>query len=157
MVQLTTTNLLQFVQEKGLSAEFQKETEQIAVILNIEGMQYPMFIRILTEGPVLQVLVFLPCSLNKNTLSDVSRLLHLLNKEMDVPGFGMDEAAGVIFYRVTVPALNGTVDDELLDTYLNSIQVICQSFTPVVINVTQGTMSFEAVLKKAQEEHQEDK
>ncbi|MEC7840489.1 MAG: YbjN domain-containing protein [Chlamydiota bacterium] len=154
MLNIDYNSLLKHINSNGYVAELQKETDQIAVILNIDNVQYPLFIRILSEGPVLQLLVFLPCSVIKKTINDLSRLLHLLNKEMDIPGFGMDETAGVVFYRITIPSLNKKIDKMLLDTYLNSMQVICKSFTPVIINVLQGTMTLEAVMQKAKDAHQ---
>ncbi len=153
MVGLTREALLEYLQENGYKADFQKETGQIALILNIERMQFPMFIRVLPDGPVLQLVTFFPCNLKKETLSDAARLLHLLNKEIDVPGFGMDETAHVVFYRVTIPALNKIVDPLLLRTHLSSVEAICKSYTPVIFNVLQGTISFEAVLQKAKDEH----
>jgi len=157
MLSLDYTSLLKHINSNGYVAELQKETDQIAVLINIDNVQYPLFIRILTEGPVLQLLVFLPCKVTHKTINDLSRLLHLLNKEMDIPGFGMDENAGVVFYRITIPSLNKKIDKALLDTYLNSLQVICKSFTPVIINVIQGTMTLEAVVKKAKEAHAKNK
>lgn len=153
MITLNVDSLLTYLQKKNYNAQFQKETGQIAVILDIEGTEYPLFLRILSEGPVLQLLTFLPTPIKEKTLPDLARLLHLLNKEMDIPGFGMDETAGVVFYRVTIPALDKKVKETLLETYLNSIQVICRSFTPVIFNVNNGTMSFDAVLTKAKEAH----
>jgi hypothetical protein len=157
MIDLSNDAIVAFMTEKGYKSALQKQTDQVLVLLNIDGMEYPLFIRILEEGPVLQLLVFIPCNIKVETLSEVARLLHLLNKEMDIPGFGMDETAGVIFYRVSVPSLNKKVDTTLLLTYINSIELICKSFSPVIHNVSHVTMSFEAVLKKAQEAHTEEK
>lgn len=146
---LSKDRLLAHLKKKGFNAEHQAETDQIAVILNIDGTDFPLFIRILPQGPVLQLLVFIPCRLQDKTMPDVARLLHLLNKEMDVPGFGLDETANVLFYRVTIPALSNKIDMTLFDTYVGSIQVICRSFTPVITNVSLGTMTFKSVLEKA--------
>lgn len=151
MINLTNENLLALLQKEGYNAEIQKETDQIAVILRVEGSEYVMFLRILPSGPVLQILLFIPCDLKAETLNGVARLLHLLNKELDAPGFGMDETAGVVFYRITIPAVTKSVDEELIKTYLNSIKAISNTFSPVIINVSRGTMSFDAVLAKAQE------
>jgi hypothetical protein len=151
---LNKDKLLLHIKKKGFSAEHQPETDQISVMLNIDGNDFPLFIRILPQGPVLQLLVFIPCQLQAKSLPDLARLLHLLNKEMDVPGFGLDETANVVFYRVTIPALNNKIDMTLFDTYISSIQLICRSFTPVISNVSQGIMTFASVLQKAKESHQ---
>lgn len=150
---LSKDRLLAHLKKKGFNAEHQTETDQLSVILNIDGADFPLFIRILPQGPVLQLLVFIPCKLQKRTIPDIARLLHLLNKEMDVPGFGLDELANVLFYRVTIPALNNKIDMTLFDTYVSSIQMICRSFTPVITNVSIGTMTFDSVMEKAKESH----
>lgn len=152
MLDLTNDRLLDFLKNEGYNAEIQKETDQIGVLLNVEGSEYVLFLRILPSGPVLQIILFIPCNLKTETLSDTARLLHLLNKELDAPGFGMDETSAVVFYRITIPAVTKKVDRELLKTYLNSIKLICNTFSPVIINVVRGTMSFDAILAKAQEE-----
>lgn len=155
IITLSKEKLLSHLKKKGFKAEIQSETDQIAVILDIDNTEFPLFIRILSQGPVLQLLVFMPCKIRPETLPDLARLLHLLNKEMDVPGFGLDEMANVAFYRVSIPALNNKIDITLFDTYMSSIQLICRSFTPVLINVAKGTMSFESVLQKAKDAHQQ--
>lgn len=157
MIALNNDAVIAFLKEKGLKAVLQPETDQVLVVLKVLSTEYPLFIRILTDGPVLQLLVFLPSPLKEETLAEISRLLHLLNKEMDIPGFGMDESSGVIFYRISIPALNKKIDTTLLETYINSIEVICRSFTPVIHNVSQGTMTFAAVQQKSLEAHKKSK
>lgn len=151
VIHLSNDSLLDFLKREGYNAELQKETDQIAILLTVEGTEYILFLRILPSGPVLQILSFIPCTLKADTLNQMARLLHLLNKELDAPGFGMDETSGVVFYRITIPAVTQKVDPELFKTYMNSIKVVCNTFSPVIINVSRGTMSFDAVLAKAQE------
>lgn len=154
MFTLTNENILSFLKEHGYKADFEKKTNQITTTIDVDGMQFPVFIRVLSDGPVLQILAFIPCTIKKESLFDISRLLHFLNKEMDIPGFGIDELAGVVFYRITVPALDNKVNSLLFETYLKSLPPICKTFTPAIINVSQGTMSFEALLQKAKEERE---
>ena len=75
------------------------------------------------------MLVFIPIQLKPDAIHDVSRLLHMLNKEMDLPGFGMDENAGVVFYRLMIPAMNKKIDGDLLLAYLKTANNICELFT----------------------------
>ena len=79
-------------------------------------------------------------------------ILHLLNKEMDIPGFGMDEDSKVIFFRISQPlSTEGELDTDLMDAYLESIKTVCTTFTPAIINVSQGTMTLEEILQKVKE------
>lgn len=148
---LDRDTLLAYLKNKGFNASHQPETDQFVLILNIDKVDFPLFIRLLPQGPILQLLVFIPSRIQEKTINDVARLLHLLNKEMDAPGFGMDEAAGVIFYRVTLPAPTNSIDVTLFDTYMSSIQLICRTFTAAIVAVASGKMTFADILKKGKQ------
>lgn len=143
--------LLSHLKNKGFNATHQPATDQIVVIIDIDKIEFPLFLRVLPQGPLLQLLVFIPGRVQEKMVSDSARLLHLLNKEMDAPGFGMDEAAGVIFYRVTLPALANQVDASLFETYMKSIQLICRTFTGVITAVSSGKMTYADVLRKGRQ------
>ncbi|MCB1112606.1 MAG: YbjN domain-containing protein [Chlamydiales bacterium] len=147
----TLQNVLAHLKEQNVTADYQKETDQIVVVKKIEGIDFPLFIRFLDEGKLMQMIAFIPCNVKKESVADLARLLHLLNKEMDLPGFGYDEDSGVVFYRVVMPTLNDQWDKQVFDIYMNSMEIICRSFSPVVINICQGTMTLDAVIQKAQE------
>lgn len=146
---LSKDALLAHLKKNGFKAAYQPETDQISVIFEIDNVDYPLFIRVLPQKTALQLLVFIPSRVREATLPATARLLHLLNKEMDLPGFGMDESTNVVFYRLVMPALHNKIDLSLFDTYIGSIQVICRSFTTVIANVSAGILTFEAALLKA--------
>lgn len=145
--------LLDGLVKKGWKGELQKETDQIALILTVEKVDFPLFIRILPQGPMLQLIVFIPCTLQSKSLGDLARVMHLFNREMDIPGFGIDENAKVAFYRVTLPALEKRIELSLVDTYLRSIEVICRTYTPALVNVATGKVPFASILEKANQAH----
>lgn len=157
MLDLTLDNLLEHLKKNGLDAKIQKETNQIYVVYKIQNQDFPLFIRIYEGTNLLQMLAFMPTNVKVKARPDLARLLHLLNKEMDIPGFGMDETAvaegqgGVAFYRIIIPTLDGKVDETLVDTFVNSIKSITEAFFPVIATVANGMASFEDVLKKASE------
>lgn len=151
MIQLTLENLLQFLKSKKYDAHLQSETHQIYIVFKIENKDFPVFFRIFEGGELLQILAFMPGMLKPGTAGDVGRLLHMLNKELDIPGFGMDETSGVVFYRWVLPALGQQIEEKLIETFLNSIQLVCKSFAPVILTVAFGGTTFEDVLKKAKD------
>lgn len=153
MIPLKTSKLLEYLQMKGFEAALQTETNQIIIVFKIGSKEYPLFIRIFEGDELLQLLAFIPCTMKPEMVADTSRLLHLLNKELDIPGFGMDETTPVIFYRCMLPIKNEEVDETVLDAYLSSIQIICKSFTPVIASVAFGAATFEEVLKKSREKN----
>lgn len=156
MIDFTLEALLKHLEEKKFDAKIQDETQQVVVILKVQERDFPLFIRPHIEASVLQLLVFIPTNLKKENAGDLARLLHLLNKELDVPGFGMDEQNKVIFFRVMMPILENQVNKTLLDAYLNSMQIVCNTFAPAVLAVNAGMAKFEDLLKKGMEQDKKD-
>jgi len=152
MLKLSLDNLQNFLQQKNYNAQIQAQTSQVFLTFKIVHREFPLFARILAESQLLQLITFIPCNFTPNTLANVARLLHLLNKDMDLPGFCMDEGPGVIFYRYIIHTPNQEIDENLLENYLNSIQLICQSFSAAIIGVATGTMTVEQVFKRVQEQ-----
>ncbi|MDB6082024.1 MAG: hypothetical protein JWO53_1296 [Chlamydiia bacterium] len=151
MVTLSQTDLLHALQKLQLNAEVQSETNQIYLIFKAGEREFPLFIRILGEGELLQLLTFIPCSVKPAQVSDISRFLHMLNKELDVPGFCVDEATATVFYRLILSAPQKVVADETFEAFINTSQVVCKTFSPAIEAISAGAMSLEDVLKKAQE------
>lgn len=151
MLNLELSDLLSHLQKAGLPAEIQKETNQIVIVLKIAEHDFPLFIRIFDGQELLQLLAFIPCNIKNKAMNDTARLLHLLNKELDIPGFGMDETSSVVFYRCMIPVLNKQIEEAILDAFLNSIQLVCKSFAPVISAVAFGATTYEEVVKKTRE------
>jgi hypothetical protein len=143
--------LQEYLTKQDHQPQLQKETNQVYIIFKQEGRDFPLFFRIFEGGELLQLLIFIPCSLRKTAANDLARLLVYLNKELDIPGFGMDESSSLVFFRVMIPAYDGGIPEKILDSMLSSIRTICQTFAPVVAAVATGTNTFEDVLKKIRE------
>lgn len=135
----------------GLKASEQPETKQLLTKFSINGFEYPMFIRQLTGGNLLQVLTFIPCTIEKDALFDLSRLLHMINKELDMPGFCCDEESKTVFYRVVVPCVNGQVDEPLFHAFLNVTKHVCEMFGTIVQAIAVKAMSLDEMMSKAKE------
>lgn len=149
MIALESNALLAFMQQQGHAAEIQAETNQIYFALKVSEREFPVFTRIFDESGLLQVLVFFPCKLETASIPDMARLLHMFNKELDLPGFGMDELSGIIFFRWMIASEKKKVSEQTLSTLLNTIKTVCQTFTTVIQAVGSGAISFEALLEKA--------
>ena len=149
MIQLNLNELLKYLRAKNYDAQLQKETQQIYIILKLAGKEFPLFIRIFEQSDLLQLLVFIPVNIKPIVYPDLARLLHQLNKELDIPGFGMDESAGVVFYRCMLPILDKKIDESLLNGFLKSIFVICETISPPVFIVASGSASYAEVIAKA--------
>jgi hypothetical protein len=154
MKKVTLKALQDYLRKKQYDASIQEETQQVFVLFKFDGREFPLFARILPEGSLLQLLVFMPTSFSKETVNDVARLLHLLNKELDLPGFGIDETAGVVFFRCMLPMHNGEIPDTVLDAFLNSMELVCKTFSPAIEAVASGAATYDEILKRAQEQIQ---
>lgn len=151
MIPLTLDSLYDYLSKNGFAIKRQPETEQLFILFKVEQQEYPLFFRIMDEGDLLQLLAFMPIGADAKTIADLSRLLHLFNKEIDIPGFGMDEGAKVIFYRVVLPANNKKIEGDIVTGYINSINMITETFFPVIVAVVTGKVTFSEVVKKANE------
>ena len=151
MIPVTQERLLEELKKLGLESEVQKETNQIFHVFKLEKREFPLFIRILHEGELLQFLTFIPVQVKKTHFADVGRLLHMLNKELDMPGFCLDESSSTVFYRILFPTHKKEIAKEILEAVLNTTQVVCKTFSPAVEAVASGAMNLEDMLKKAEE------
>jgi hypothetical protein len=179
MINITPEDLLQFMRKNKYESDIQGDTQQVYTIFKINQKEYPLFLRVFDEGHLLQLLVFIPCHLEPNeqfvlgkkgsespsaesskspqqktVVADLARLLHLLNKELDVPGFGMDEMAGVVFYRLMLPTPKKKIESDLLLAFLKTVEHVCQMFSTPIEAVSSGQMTLDQILAKAQEMEQ---
>lgn len=151
MIPLNLNSLLQHLHTKNFDAKHQPETQQIYLVFDAHQQQFPLFIRVVEDSGLLQLLVFMAFTLQPSAAADTARFLHLLNKELDIPGFGMDESSQVVFYRVMLPTVNKKVDADIFEAYITSMKNICETFFPVIAAVGQGAATYEDVLKKMKE------
>ena len=152
MIPLNFTAIQEFLVEKDVPSELQKETNQLVLNLLIAQKECPLFIRIYEGNEMVQLLAFLPLQFKPNTVNDMARLLGFLNKELDVPGFGLDEDVGVVFFRAMIPVKEKLLEPTFLLGFLNAVQMACETFTPVIAAVAEGNRSFADIVKKAKEQ-----
>lgn len=171
MVALNLNEVHQFMKRHKYDAHIQSETDQVYVILKLYQREYPLFLRIFETNQLLQLIAFIPTHLypqgeetpltgtaleekqkkNEPIIADLARLLHMLNKEIDIPGFGMDEASGAVFYRIMVPAPKKKIDEDLLLAFLRAIEYVCPMFSPPIEGLSAGQMTLNQIISKAKE------
>jgi len=151
MMKVNEESFLELLKEMGYEPELQKETNQIYCLVKHDKREYPLFIRFVHEGDLIQLLTFIPCSVKAEHNGDVSRFLHIVNKELDVPGFCLDEISTTVFYRLMVPTSKKEIQKDILEALLNTSKTVCTTFSPAIEAMAMGMMSLEDVLKKAKE------
>ena len=154
-VSIQRPELLAFLKKNEYNAEDHPDQDQILVKVKVENYDFPMFLRPIMEGELLQVLTFIPCKVEDGQFADLARLLHMLNKEMDMPGLGMDEASKTVFYRCMAPCFGNVILEKALFAYLNTSHNVVNSFAPVIAAVSAGKASFEEVLKMSEQQASE--
>jgi hypothetical protein len=150
-MKLSNTELISSLDKFGLKASVQENTNQLLAKFSQNGYEYPTFIRQLNGGNLLQILTFIPCSIDNDAFYDISRLLHMINKELDMPGFCCDEETKTVFYRVVIPCINSQVDEPLFHAYLNTMQHVCGMFGTIVHAIAIKAMSLDEMMSKAKE------
>ena len=150
MIPCTNDGLIKFLQAEKLEPILQKESGQVYVVLKINTQDFPVFFRIYEGQELLQILIFFPLQVRKERFDAMARMLHLLNKEIDLPGFGMDEAIGLVFHRVMIPIFDKKIDAHLLRTLFSASPKICEKFFPSIVGTATSDLSFEAIIKKSQ-------
>ena len=90
------------------------------------------------------------CNLFKiqpSVVSDCSRLLHLINKGSDLPGFGLDETSGLIFYRSDLFVSNEQ-DTAIIESMLGMALFQIDLFVPFIKSVGSGEKTLHVALEE---------
>jgi hypothetical protein len=150
-MKITDQTLIETLTKLNLDPKVQEGTKQIYGVFQHEGREFPIFLRTLHDGELLQLLTFIPSTVDEDKVIDVARFLHMLNKELDVPGFCIDETSRTVFYRLMLPTLKKEIQAESLEAFLNTSQVVCKSFSTIIEALSVGAVKLEDILKKASE------
>lgn len=148
MIHAKIHEILDALKEKGFQATLQEETQQVFIIFKLHEAEFPLFVKVVHDGDLLQILMFIPSHLDKNHANDVARLMHYVNKEMDLPGFGYDELNQMMYYRLLLPTQKKKIDVELLLAFVNAAKLACETFAPMIQSVNLGKTRFKDILEK---------
>ncbi len=150
MIKLTLDDIQAHLRKNKFDAQIQQQTNQVYMIIKEGEKEFPAFFRIFNDE-LLQILVFIPCPMEKERRGDLGRLLHLLNRELDIPGFCMDERMGVVFYRCMIPVSDKKIPAKVFDNYIGAVETVCKSFTSAIEAVAYGAITVDDVFKRANE------
>ncbi len=147
--------LMDYMKNLGYEVKIHEDTQQLYSTYEYQENEYPVFVRILGEGNLVQVITFVPCSIADSALNDISRFLHIVNKELDMPGFCCDEQTKTVFYRFVIPCVYKELSRELFEAYMNTSRNICQTFGIIIQALAMGVMTLEEVYEKMAEKARE--
>lgn len=146
-IALTQNHLIQLLNSWNFNPVYEKESDQIYIFLKIAHYEVPVFFGIRSGDQLLQTIAYLPFQLLDLHLGQVARLLHLLNRELDMPGFGMDEVQKLLFYRIVIPCINKELNEKVLELQLATTKVAIETFMDAIAMVLTGKGKVEDLLK----------
>ncbi|HEY4832444.1 MAG TPA: YbjN domain-containing protein [Waddliaceae bacterium] len=139
--------LISYLRENQLKPELQKETGQVFIVYQIKEFEVPVFFLMRPENSLMQMIAYLPYQLPEKTFGEVARMLHLFNRELDMPGFGMDESAKLMFYRCVLPCWENKIEKRLFNMCLGTTRVVCDTFMHAIGIIATGMMRVDEVVK----------
>jgi hypothetical protein len=139
---LTNTSIIQSLKERGIEAHLQKETGQVLIQRTIDGVDFPFFLKILPTGPFIQCVSFIPYELPEEVSLEFLSLLHFINRQIDLPGFGYDELSKYSFLRYNIPAFNNEIDGDTVKGILLRMEKLLELFAGFVLSVAQDPSSY---------------
>lgn len=140
---LTNESVIKALESRGINASLQKETGQVFIQKTIEGVDFPFFLRILPSGPFLQCVSFIPCEVVEQDPKEFLSLLHVLNRRIDLSGFGFDETSRFCFLRYNIPCFKNELDLDTLVEILRRMEECLKSFAGILIAVAKDKNAYE--------------
>jgi hypothetical protein len=151
MIHLTVHHIKKHLESLGYKPESHEESHQLSFIRPVAKLQVPVFVRVLGEGQLLQLIAFVPMQVKDESLNGLARLLHLVNKEIDFPGFCLDEMSKTVFYRVIATCPDKKCDPTLFNSLLHAIDNSMEGFASPILAIGSGAAKFDEALKLAKE------
>lgn len=97
------------------------------------------------EYTIIHFFLPLPFKVEERNLSEVSRLILLINKSLTLPGFEMSEVDRLIYFR-NVLLTGDQVDELLLKTIIGNIILYVDIFSKTLEDVGNGRMTLSDVI-----------
>jgi hypothetical protein len=139
-------SLTEAIRQWSPGTSIQEETSQIVSVLHLGSGDVPVFVRVLPDSDLLQIIAFFPCELISSAIGDLGRFLHLINKGLDRPGLGIDEVFKVVFYRIVLPYRDRVIELDILQETWNAMEGVIETFTGSIRPVAQGDLCFQEVI-----------
>jgi len=134
--------------------------EQLYVTLDPDGKGRPRAIqlqyipvRASNDGDhLLQFVSSLPFPLIGKVAGDTARMILLVNKVIELPGFGMSEIDESLYYQHVHLCRKGYFEDATVGQLLSTILHYVDEYAPVVEEIAVGEKSFGVVVEEMKRE-----
>ncbi|MBJ7450004.1 MAG: YbjN domain-containing protein [Parachlamydiales bacterium] len=148
-IKLSLFQISKILKEKGYLPTIDEDNQQFFIIHKIDEMELPLFFKVASSFQHIQVIAYLPIKVDPEVYNDVARLLHQINCEIDVPGFGLEEKEGMIMFRIFVPCQNGYCTSEFVLSFIDVIHRAFESYKNLILAVVEKETTLDEILAKA--------
>lgn len=123
-------------QERGRVVEI-TATEQL---FSFEGKTKPRYWKV-------QFLFTFPFKMKPEAAQQVGSVLHFLNRQIDLPGFEMNEVDDLIYYRHALLVRDNGIDKRVFQGTLGMMMLVLDLFSETIERVAAGEMTFDDLLR----------
>lgn len=98
----------------------------------------------------LQFILTLPFLVDTRQIGEIARLILLLNKGMELPGFELSEVDHLIYFRHSFLVPEDQLDERILLTLTGMIEMIVDVFSDILESVATDAKTLREVVEEAQ-------
>ena len=154
---LSKDTLIQFLKEKKLEPTIEEDSGLVVVVQKIDKAEIAIFFNIMADDTLLQTMAYLPLEVHEKAVADTARTLHLLNRDSEIPGYGLDEERYLVFFRCAIPCINKILDTAVLERMLIVTRLSIETFLPAIAMVASGAASIDQILAEGKKQQKREK
>lgn len=135
-----------FVMDSGKDSQGRSKTLQINVsdaMLSMESSEIHHWFRLQFDSVY-------PFTVKDEALSDIAQLLHLINLELEFPGFVLDYKSSQIVYRFVWVCHGNQIESVPLINYVGYIMFIQEVFSQAIEELAQDKRDLISILEEIQ-------
>ncbi len=129
-------DLVKFLDGKQIPHRVDAENHVVQLAVGPPALPAPVFVRWESKIPYIQIMQQMSQPIPEPRLRDVEVACTRVNDAASLPGFGVNYATHVIYYRIAAPVYDGQLSPDMLD----------RSITAVLNNAAQLAPAFKAVI-----------
>lgn len=101
------------------------------------------------KNPVtlLQLIFLFPFNYIDDALPSTARYLHMINKTIAFPGFGLSEPDHAIYYKYAFPLPEGASLSQLMTSFIGLIEFFYDTYAPHIEEIASGQKSFAEIVR----------
>ncbi len=127
-MKLSEYEILRFLKAEGHDVQTDAETQQHYFMFSLANLEVPFFVKVDKDNILLQLVSYLPFQVAKDGAPTLARALHVFNRQMEVPGFGMEETEGTVFYRLVYPCPSKQIDEATTRLLIHAAALAIETF-----------------------------